>query len=87
MTKSYYEKYFYIDLICDVYKTNKPSFISIKIKEDLNEDITPNEVYDYLNSTEDFEKASNSISMSEIFDRDEYEEERNYRMLSYLKYE
>lgn len=87
MNKRYNEKHFCIDLIVDAYKTNKPSFISLKIKEDLNENVSPSEVYDYLNHTEDFEKASNSVAMSDIFDRDAYEAQRDEDLIAYMRHE
>ena len=87
MVKPYNEKHFCIDLVVDTYKTSKPSFVAMKVKEDLGEIVTPSEVYDYLNATEDFEKASNSISSSDIFDRDVYEEQKDEDLIRFMRHE
>ena len=65
--KEYSEKSFCIDLISDYYKTSNPEEISQLIERDLNIRVTRNEVVDYLNYQEDYEKESRSIRMKDIF--------------------
>lgn len=65
--KLFSEKSFSIDLISDAYNTVDPVLISKKLKEDLNINLSPNEILDYLNYTEDYEKESYTISMKYIF--------------------
>lgn len=67
VTTHYSERTFAIDLIGEAYKTSKPLEICAKAKEILDIDLSISEIRDYLDYAEDFEKASNSVEMREIF--------------------
>lgn len=63
----YTEKSFAIELIGETYHTTDPVLIVAKVKETMDLDLTVSEVMDHLTLTEDFEHASNSIEMRQIF--------------------
>ena len=65
--QEYSEKSFCIDLISDYYKTSNPEKISNLIMQDLNIEVSKNEVIDYLNYQEDYEKKSRFVQMKDIF--------------------
>lgn len=64
---TYREDDFAIDIIIDAYHIRDPLFVSEKIKEDLNMDVSVSKIVDFLNYTEDFEKESWSINSKQIF--------------------
>jgi len=63
------EKKFYTELVSESYKTNDVDKISKKIKDTLNIEVSPNEVYRILNEDYELEqrKMEYSLSMSYIF--------------------
>ena len=73
MIKPYSEVSLAVDLITNEYGDISPVQICVKSKEDLDIIITPSEVIDYLNISEDFEKESWTIHSSEIFNNYGYE--------------
>jgi hypothetical protein len=63
------EKKFYTELVSESYKTNDVDKISKKIKDTLNIEVSPNEVYRILNEDYELEqrKMEYSLNMSYIF--------------------
>lgn len=67
----YNEKILAIDLITDNYKNLNPFEIINKAKDELDVNLKISDVLDYLQVTEDFEKASINIEMG--YNMNEYE--------------
>jgi hypothetical protein len=56
-----------IDLISMEYETQDPDFIRRIAKEQLDTYITHGQVLDHFNYTQDYEQASYTVEMAEIF--------------------
>lgn len=68
MIKTYNEKTFGIDLIIDAYNLTNPIEIAATCADELDIQVSINEVSDYLNCKEDYEKESWTINSKEIFE-------------------
>jgi hypothetical protein len=80
--KVYDERYFGIELLIEEYKVINPLFLSIKLKEYFDEDLTPNEIHDYINAEEDYEKESWTINMRDIFESRDQFDKLKYEQIS-----
>ena len=67
MKKPYSDLSLAVDLIINEHGNISPVQICVKSKEDLDILITPSQVIDYLNVSEDFEKESWRLHSNEIF--------------------
>jgi hypothetical protein len=56
-----------IDLISMEYETQDPDFICRMARQKLNTHVTPSNVKDHFNYTQDYEQISHTIEMADIF--------------------